>query len=185
MKSLFLKPRLVGSRFDEHTLPLDVLKDWAAFEELVVEVAKHLYIEENPGRKRTPKGFTEDFSLHLSGVEGGSAIPVLERISFGKLPLPGDYFDRALGIVQAAILAAAMAAPLPGNFPVSCLGYFDRFGKSLRDGESIEWTAPGASQPTVYDRSTRKRLVLTGSRTYQSAADLRGWITAVNAESGS
>lgn len=185
MKSVFLKPRMVGRRFDEHTLPLDVLKDWAAFEEMVVELAKHLYIAENPTRKRTPKGFTEDFSLHLSGVEPGSAIPVLERISAGKLPLGGDYFERALVIVQAAILAAATDAPLPADFPNSCLGYFDRFGKSLREGESIEWTAPGTSQPTIYDRTTRKRLVLSGSKTYQSAADLRGWITQINAEKSS
>jgi hypothetical protein len=112
-------------------------------------LAKHLYIAENPTRKRTPKGFTEDFSLHLSGVEPGSAIPVPERVSTGRLPPGGDYFERALVIVQGAILAAATAAPLPADFPDSCLGCFDRFGKSLREGESIEWTAPGSTQPTI------------------------------------
>ena len=95
MKTPFLKPRLVGTRFEEHSLPVDVLKDWAAFEDLVVEVAKHLYLQDNEGRKRTPRGFADDFSLHLSGVEEGSAVPVLDRISRKNLPLGGDYFDKA------------------------------------------------------------------------------------------
>jgi len=35
----FLRPRLVGRRFDEHSLPLDIRKDFAALEEKLVEVA--------------------------------------------------------------------------------------------------------------------------------------------------
>ena len=35
MKNGFLKPRLVSKRFDDHGIPLEVLKDFAALEELL------------------------------------------------------------------------------------------------------------------------------------------------------
>ncbi len=185
MQQDFLRPRLVGGRFEEHSLPLDVLKDWTAFEELVIEIAKDIYLKENRERKRTPRGFTDDFSLRLSAVEPGSAIPVLKRHFSGeKLPF-SDLFDRAFGLVQASIIAVNMGQAVPEEFPREFLGYFNRFGSSLREGEHIEWTAPGATMATVYDRTTRKKLVLTGAKSYQTAADLRGWITEVNAEKNS
>jgi hypothetical protein len=36
----FLTPRLVGDRFEGHAIPLEVLKDFAVLEEMIVEVAK-------------------------------------------------------------------------------------------------------------------------------------------------
>lgn len=185
MQQDFLRPRLVGGRFEEHTLPLDVLKDWSAFEELVIEVAKDIYLKENKGRKRAPRGFSDDFSLHLTAVEPGSAIPVLKRyFAGGKLPF-SDRFDKALALVQSAIIAVNMGQAVPDEFPRAFLGYFNRFGSSLRDGERIEWPQAGDSQPLIYDRTTRKKLVLTGAKSYQAAADMRGWITEVNAEKNS
>ena len=56
MKTEFLKPRLVGTRFEEHSIPVEVLKDWTAFEGLIVQAARWLYLEENPKRKRMPRG---------------------------------------------------------------------------------------------------------------------------------
>lgn len=185
MQQDFLRPRLVGGRFEEHTLPLDVLKDWSAFEELVIEVAKDIYLKENKGRKRTPRGFTDDFSLHLASVEPGSAIPVLKRYFSGeKLPL-SDHFDKALALVQAAIVAVNVGQAVPEEFPREYLGYFNRFGSSLREGEQIEWPLEGSDRAIVYNREMRKKLVLTGAKSYQAAADMRGWITEVNAEKNS
>jgi hypothetical protein len=176
---------LIGGRFDEHSLPLDVLKDWVAFEELVIEVAKDIYLRENRDRARTPRGFTDDFSLHLTDVEPGSAIPVLKRYFNGdRLPL-SDLFDRAFMCVQSAIIAVNLGNAVPDDFPREYLGYFNRFGSSLREGERIEWTSPNQDAPVVYDRTMRKKLVLTGAKSYQAAADLRGWITEVNAEKNS
>ncbi len=185
MQQDFLKPRLIGGRFEEHSLPLDVLKDWSAFEELVIEIAKDIYLKENKERKRAPRGFTDEFSLHLTAVEPGSAIPVLKRYFSGEnLPF-SDHFDRALALVQAAIIAVNVGQAVPVEFPREYLGYFNRFGSSLREGERVEWNVAGSSQAVVYDRSTRKKLVLTGAKSYQAAADLRGWITEVNAEKNS
>jgi hypothetical protein len=70
----FLQPRFVGDRFTGHALPLEILKDLVALDELIVETAKWLYLEENQNRKRIPKGFLEGISLKLVEVEEGSAI---------------------------------------------------------------------------------------------------------------
>lgn len=42
---------------------------------MIVEVAKWRYLQEHPNRKRSPRGFTDDLSLKLTGIEAGSAVP--------------------------------------------------------------------------------------------------------------
>jgi len=64
----FWKPRLVGQRFQDHAIPLEILKDLAVLEEFVVEVAKWCFLEEHPDRQRTPKGFTGEIALTLTGI---------------------------------------------------------------------------------------------------------------------
>jgi len=46
-----------------------------AYEELIVALAKHLYREKHPERKRVVRGFAEGFHLHLYKTEEGSTIP--------------------------------------------------------------------------------------------------------------
>ena len=74
MNELSFKPKLKGARFSQHSVPLEVLKDFAAFEEMLIEVAKREYLTENPGRQRTPRGFAKGLELHLTGIESGSAL---------------------------------------------------------------------------------------------------------------
>jgi hypothetical protein len=68
MKTEFLKPRFIGPRFDQHTLPVEVAEDFAAYEEFIIELAKHLWLQEHPGRQRVPWGFEKSFNLHLEGI---------------------------------------------------------------------------------------------------------------------
>ena len=56
----FLSPRLVGERFSGHAIPLEVLRDLAVLEEMLVETAKWEYLHEHPGRQRIPRGFTNE-----------------------------------------------------------------------------------------------------------------------------
>lgn len=55
-EKIFISPRLEGHRFDDHTLPVSLLEDFSALEELVFELAKKIYLDQNPQRKRVPKG---------------------------------------------------------------------------------------------------------------------------------
>ena len=74
----FLRPRLVGKRFENHAVPLEFLKDIAALEELVIEVAKHLFLADHQDRQRSPRGFTKGIELTLTGVQSGSAVVTID-----------------------------------------------------------------------------------------------------------
>ena len=76
----FLRPRLTGRRFEGHAIPLEFLKDLAVLEEMIVEVAKWRFLEKNPDRTRSPRGFTKGIELKLTGVEDGSAIAVISLV---------------------------------------------------------------------------------------------------------
>ena len=73
MKTDFIQPRFDGARFAEHTLPVDVARDLAAYETLIVELAKHIYLREHTERERVPRGFASDFHLHIEKIDPGSA----------------------------------------------------------------------------------------------------------------
>lgn len=176
VKTEFLKPRLVGKRFDGHSIPVEVLKDWAAFEGLVVEAARWLYLEEFPKRKRTPRGFARSFALHLTAVEPGSAVPVLEYTHPGALI--GDqfapWFEKARDRILATIEAAGRGQPIDDLLPKSLLAYFDQFGRSLRDDERVEFVRDAANDTVTYDNRVRKTLVLKSATVYRTEESVRG-----------
>lgn len=157
MKEAFLKPRLVGGRFTEHTIPLEILKDFSALEEMLVEVAKREYRGANPSRSRTPKGFPKGFELHLTAVEPGSSIPVI-AVVFSTLLPPADvvYFERARDRIIEAI-ASVERGRQPTLAP-ELLRYFDRFGRGLRAGEKMELTRADG-QTTALTPEIRERLL--------------------------
>ena len=73
VKQDFLKPKLDGERFLDHTVPLELLKDFSALEEMLVEVAKWKYRQAHPDRVRIQRNFAKGLELQLAGVEDGSA----------------------------------------------------------------------------------------------------------------
>lgn len=163
MKKPLLAPRFVGARFDDHTIPLELLKDIAALEEFIIAVAKWKYVQEHV-RTRTPKGFTDPLKLCLSGVGEGSAIPqiTIEYIdsTAGLFPAANEsYFFQAVSAISNAIDAAEHNEPIISHVPTHLLGYFDRVGRGLRDGETIEFL-PGQDRPARLTKLTRRRLQL-------------------------
>lgn len=175
MKTEFIHPRFVGSRFDEHTIPLDVARDLAVYEDLVVELAKRLFLQEHPERQRVPKGFGSDFQLHLEQVDEGSARPLISLVIAGTLmPVTAHqpYFEKARDLVNQCI--AAPENQLPEEFPKDLLAYFNRFGRSLRDGESLEMD--DAETPAVLTPAKRKALVLAADLVYERDLELSGTI---------
>jgi hypothetical protein len=66
--SIFWAPKLNGERFKDHTIPVSLLEDFTALEELVFDLAKQIYLKENSNRKRVPKGFTDDIRIDISDI---------------------------------------------------------------------------------------------------------------------
>lgn len=178
----FLTPRMVGDRFNGHSIPLEVLKDLAVLEELIVEVAKWHYKNDHPDRKRTQRGFTDGVSLKLTGVDDGSAVPIISLFvtAIPELfpPENQECFERARNSIIAAINAAESGAEITEHLSDSHLAYFDRIGRSLRDGEAIEFDYKNPKCPARLTKATRRKLILasSGVREITEEVVLRGAI---------
>lgn len=177
MKVKFIQPCFVGSRFDEHTLPLEVAKDLVAYESLVVELAKELYLKEHVGRQRVPKGFDSDFHLHIEKIEEGSSKPLLSVVTSGLLALGAQgntYFDQARDLINECI--AAPIEQLPSSFPRHLLVYFNQIGQSLKPDEQLELPTSSGGEPARLTPDRRKRLVLAADKVYEREIELVGII---------
>ncbi len=176
MKTEFVQPRFTGLRFEEHTLPVDVARDLAAYEALVVDLAKHFYLQEHPDRQRVPKGFSSNFHLDIQRIDPGSAKPLLVLVMSGVLALAGgesSYFERARDVVAECVAAPVTA--LPVQFPKELLSHFNEFGRSLRDGETLELPRTG-NVAAVLSPDKRKDLVLAADLYYERDVELVGSI---------
>jgi len=183
----FLYPRLKGPRFEDRAIPLEFLRDLAVLEEMVVELAKLEFLRDNPNRKRSPKGFTEGIELKLTAIEDGSARPIISLVvaSTALFPLNHQtFFERARDNIVKAIAAAENSLPVTGYLPEKTLTYFDRIGRSLRDGEAIEFTTPTSQEAAKLTKETRRRLVLASSRAQGMTEDttIRGCVPEADQE---
>jgi hypothetical protein len=179
----FTTPTLKGTRFDGHTLPLEIAQDLVAYEKLIVDLAKHLYLEEHTSRKRVPKGFGNDFQLHLEKLEEGSTKPVLAIVTAASMTVGGtaDYFEQARDIAAECI--AASPEQLPAKFPKHLLKHFNHFGKSLEYGEELIFNE-GAANSASLTPEKRKMLVLSASGRYEKDIQLKGYVDAPNFDKG-
>ena len=154
----FLKPTLHGERFRDHTVPLELLKDFSALEEMLVEVAKWKFKQEHPDRERIQRNFATGIEFQLAGVEDGSAKLAIVLAFSSALLFPPEnvkYFEQARTEIVNAI--ALSADDHPQVLPSSYLSYFDRFGRGLRSGESIEF--PRERGPVSLSPDIRKKLI--------------------------
>lgn len=173
MNQLFLEPKLTGRRFDENSVPLEFLKDLAVLEEMIIEVAKSKFLKANPDRKRSPRGFIEGMELHLKTVKEGSAIPVI-IMTFSTLlpPASADYFNQARESIIAAVNAAEQGQSVIDHISPDLLSYFDRFGRSLREGETIELPSSNGYVGRLTAQS-RRSLILASSQIQEWTQEMR------------
>ena len=188
----FLRPRLCGARFESGVIPLDVLGDLTSLGAMLIEVAKWRFLQENPDRERSPRGFADGVELKLVRIERGSAVAVIgvEPISLQRsLDSPEvrfrfqQYFEAAREAIVSAIAAAEAGGPILEHLPLKCLSYFDRVGRSLRGEEAIEFTSPASSTVARLTRESRRELVRASARgELTEPVRLRGYVPEVDQE---
>lgn len=180
----FFTPRLVGQRFDHHTIPLELLKELAVLEEMLIEVAKWCYRQKNPDRKRAPKGFSEGVSLHLTEVSEGSAIPGIALVMpSGDLVPPHSqaFYEQARELIIGAVAAGESKTDAKRYLPSFLLGFFDRLGRGLRDQEYIEFSPHDPDRPARLSKESRKYLVACSNvKEVTEEVLLRGTIPSVD-----
>lgn len=185
-RSEFLRPILDGARFQRGALPVDVLPELAIIRDLIIDVATHLFRQENPDRKRVPHGFRDKFRLVLTRIEQGSAVPVLEQEVSGEGTPPPEteqarYFERAREWILDLMEAANTIREIPPDCPRELLKSFERFGRHLREDEKVIFVSPVRRKPVQYSRETRKRLIRwSGSPLYQVDVTVTGRVVRIN-----
>ena len=190
MDQNFVQPRFTGARFDSHTLPVDVARDLAAYEALLIDLAKRLFLHDHPERQRVPKGFS-DVHLAIVGVKEGSAKPILAlvnttviaaQLSLFDAGVSNSYFTQARDLIAECIAASESA--LPDKFPKELLSHFNQLGRSLREGEALELSRKDTAQTAVLSPARRKNLVLAANAVYEREVELGGYIGEADWEKG-
>jgi len=175
-----------GKRFEDHGLDLDVLPDLFAYKQLLVETAKALWRRNHPDRERLPKNFEDVLALKFFTIQAGSAaVPIMrefkneDQADFWKSQ-PADELDTAVELVNAAIVAAHHRESLPADLPQNIIPLFGDYGKTLREGESVELTSERTRTTARYTRSAQQELLTRMTAVYTDVVDYTGEVRAVD-----
>ena len=162
-----LTTRLCGGRFAEHVIPLVFFRDLAAFEKMLIEVAKWEYKKEYPDRKRLPRNFAKQMVLNISSISEGSVI-----LSFALSCFLGHfehqemkYITEASQSVSKAIFAAEKGESFAELLPKEAFAQFEVFGRGLHEGESMELPPFDTIDKVIYTKATRQKILLALSST--------------------
>lgn len=180
---IFIAPRLIGSRFEDHSLPVNILEDFTALEDLLIEVAKGIYLSENLNRKRIPKGFSDGVYLKLVDIEEGSTIPkfaIASAISLtSSLPLENlnnfTYFEKAKNRI-ISIIESANNGGVTQEQDYRLLSYFNKIGKNLLDDESIDFGydyTSKVSSNAILNKTIRKKLLLSSEQKTEYSGSIK------------
>ena len=188
---VFIRPRLIGPRFEDGEMPLEFLGDLAALREMVIDVARWKFLQGNPGRRRAPKGFFESVSLNLAGVEKGSATPLI-TVSPATSQTAREclyYLEDARDAIYGVIASGGVNGDAPLRLESPHLAHFNQLGRSLRDDEEMEFRVPGRL-PTRLTPGIRRALLskATWEETTELEADqivvLRGFVPEMDQHDG-
>ena len=183
---IFIRPVMRGKRFEDHTVPVDVLPELPVYRDFVVALAKKLFLRRHPNRQRVPKGFSERLQLTVGDIEDNCATPVLLRkpadqtSQQGRLEFEGDVFIEARDMINDTIQSVGEGKTLPDEFPEDMLPWFKRLGAKLRKDEAIDFTKPGQSSGAHYTSATRQALLAITEDEYEESITVEGTVTRVD-----
>ena len=165
---VFLRPRLQGKRFEDGSIPLDILGDLVALQEMILEVARWRYLQANRDRHRSPRWFHKT-ELKITSINKGSAMPII-KISSSQPPLDGEvpykeFFDQARNDIVETIRSVENNNHQNINtcLPSKYLAYFNQIGRNLRNDECIDLCNPEDSTPAKLTHETRNNLLRRSS----------------------
>jgi hypothetical protein len=79
------------------------------------------------------------------------------------------------------VISTEEGVKLPAAFPKEYYSFFNRIGRSLENGERLEWS-PQDPNPTALTPARRKALVLAAGQTYEAEVDVVGRVFDLNTE---
>ena len=191
IENVFLAPKLEGKRFEDHAIPVELLEDFAVLQELIFEIAKDIYLKQNPERQRVPKGFTDEVYLKLIDVKPGSAIPnfILASamgVSTSLFPKNIEYFEQAKTELISYVVQSEKN-DITAEFKDKYKMYFNRLGKNLLASESIILNPNSNSDyKASINKTTRKQIILSSNnnKEYSNTIFINAVVHEMNKENG-
>lgn len=173
----FINIRYRGERFAGGRLPVDVLSDLQALEDILTTFAREIYLEDH-GRQRMPTGHASWFEISLKGVGEGSALPLLdlsvsENSQSSFIP---DQTRRDLMRSAERKFAEVLQNASDENDIVlspAQIRNFNRFLPNLKPGENFQYSADPApitdasTNVISLDTARRKRMLTSVKTTYE------------------
>ena len=134
---IILSPRFTGDRFQNHAIPLALLKNLDALQGIISEIVRAQFIEKHPGRKRLPRGFCDGLTLFLAGTGEGSFVANIALIV--STQLIGGAPELLASQAARDTFMEAVADPKSGaqKLPDAVWPCIERLGRGLRDDEAI------------------------------------------------
>lgn len=175
-KKPFLEVAFKGRRFQHYLLPLDLLRDLTALNDVFSHLVRDCFLS-NSDRERLPSGVFKGSVLCLAGIRDGSVVIDVELDNSDLFSQEESIFFDARGKFFSVIRDVENGR-VPAMSPQS-LGQFGPLGKGLRDDEVIEFSAEG-ELPVRYTPSVRKALVQASGQRYTENVFLRGEIVECN-----
>lgn len=110
-KEFFGSLRFAGERFKSANLPVELLDNVKAYQEVLFSLAADIWRERNPDSRKLPRGFKKNLSLSFSHVEDGSAKAILRSDSSVQAGLLSDEFSlNYMALAQTKFLQISKAA---------------------------------------------------------------------------
>lgn len=158
--------RFMGDRFKSANLPVSLLDNIKAYQEILFVLAEDIWRERNPENKRLPRGFRKNLSLSFSHIEDGSARAVLKSDSSIQAGLISDEFAiNYMALAQTKFLQISKAAnenKKVSGINSSAIKPLKTLISNLRDHESLEvqsWTGKDRQNNSVkYTEKTMRVL---------------------------
>lgn len=180
IRRTFIEPVFKGKRFENASMPHEILPDLEAYITIIIAIAKEIFKTNNPNKVRLPKGFDDRFKLNLTGIRPGSAIPVFQR-DYEEEKWINDEFDQARQIVNEQIQASTSCIK---EFPPELIPLFSSFGKNLKQDETIELRIPGEEKVFLYSKDVRSNILSINKKPYQDVCCISGSISGFDAKKG-
>ncbi|GAA3211207.1 hypothetical protein [Microbacterium terregens] len=155
---------LDGPRFGARGVPVEALEELVVYREIVVDVARQLYLRDHPDRERSLRNLDKKLDLRLLEVKEGSADLLLTRATADD-ELAGDdgrpisdLLEESRDLVTEAIRNVSKAYELPARFPRKSLPRFRAFGRSLSRADTLRVGDLNGNTAT-YTESVRSRFL--------------------------
>lgn len=153
---------LSGERFKNGMLPVAAVAELSRYQRLLMDVAKHLFLAENPGRKRASLKSLDLASedLLITGLKDGSTgVDLAVRRAEALIPQPAAYLERSRALIEEAFSSLTEDGELSASFPEELIPQLAMMGQNIPAGETYTWAKSSGLWESSRARLTRDTTV--------------------------